>query len=95
MVAFVVVLPTRSFAQPTADGSFTIEDVPPGRYTLHVWHERSPQVSQVVTVGRTGVPDLAIELDARGFRWVAHRNKYGKDYPPVSNDSTYPGAPKR
>lgn len=81
MVAFVVVLPTRAFTQPTADGSFSVDDVAPGHYTLHVWHERSPQVSQEITVGRTDLSDLAIALDARGFRAVAHKNKYGKDYP--------------
>jgi plastocyanin len=89
MVAFVVVLPTRYFAQPTADGTFTIEDVPPGNYTLHVWHERSPQVTQPVAVSRQGVPDLAVELDARGFRPAAHKNKYGKDYPTNAGRERY------
>jgi len=89
MAAFVIVLPTRAFAQPTADGAFTIENVPPGRYTLHVWHERSPQVAQDITVGRNGVSDLAIELDARGFRWLAHKNKYGKDYPTNAGRERY------
>lgn len=89
MVAFVVVLPTRYFAQPTADGSFVIEDVAPGHYTLHVWHERSPQVAQEITVGKDGVSDLAIELDARGFRATAHKNKYGKDYPTNAGRERY------
>jgi plastocyanin len=89
MVAFVVVLPTRYFAQPTADGTFTIEDVPPGSYTLHVWHERSPQVAQQVAVSRQGVADLAVDLDARGFRAVPHKNKYGKDYPTNAGRERY------
>ena len=89
MVAFVVVLPTRYFAQPTADGTFTIEDVPPGNYTLHVWHERSPQVTQPVAVSRQGVSDLAVELDARGFRPASHKNKYGKDYPTNAGRERY------
>ena len=89
MVAFVVVLPTRYFAQPTADGAFTIEDVPPASYTLHVWHERSPQVTRDVAVGRKGVSDLAVELDARGFRPMTHKNKYGKDYPTNAGRERY------
>jgi len=89
MVAFVVVLATRSFAQPTADGSFAIDDVAPGRYTLHVWHERGPQVSQEIIVGKDGLSDLAVELDARGFRAMTHKNKYGKDYPTNAGRERY------
>src|SRR6266542_5175856 len=52
-----------------------------GEYTLHAWHERSPEITQAVTVGAadTTLPD--IRLDARGFRWTPHKNKHGKDYP--------------
>ncbi|HEY6210181.1 MAG TPA: hypothetical protein VIW28_14050 [Gemmatimonadales bacterium] len=80
MVAFVQVLATPYYTQPTADGSFAIDGVPPGQYTLHAWHERSPEVTEPVTVGAgTTLPD--IQLDARGFRWKPHKNKYGQDYP--------------
>ena len=50
-------------------------------FTLHVWHERSPQAVQELAVGPAGVSRLEIQLDARGFRWVPHKNKLGKDYP--------------
>jgi plastocyanin len=89
MAAFVQVMATRYFTQPTADGSFAIDAVPPGRYTLHVWHERSTQVAQQVTVGPQGSPDLAIALDARGFHWTPHKNKYGKDYPTNAGRERY------
>jgi len=89
MVAFLVVMATRYYTQPGADGSFVIDSVPPGRYTLHVWHERSPQVAQEVVVGLGGVPDLVIQLDARGFHWVPHKNKYGKDYPTNAGRERY------
>src|SRR5437016_13394454 len=81
MVAFVPGVPTRQYTQPGADGSFTPEDVPPGRYTLRVWHERSAEVARELVVGPAGVSDLEVELDARGFRWLPHKNKYGDDYP--------------
>jgi len=89
MVAFVQVLATRHFTQPAADGSFAIAGVTPGRYTVHVWHERSPEVAREVTVGANGVSDVAIELDARGFRWVPHKNKYGQDYPTNAGRERY------
>jgi len=81
MVAFVQVMSGRLFTQPASDGSFVISDIPPGAYTLHVWHERSPEVTRDVRVTAAGAVGVDVELDARGFRWVPHKNKYGEDYP--------------
>ncbi len=39
MKAYIGVLPHPFFAVSAADGSFAIEDVPPGKYTLEAWHE--------------------------------------------------------
>ena len=50
MSALVVVRDNPWYVQPASDGSFTISAVPPGRYTLHAWHERSPDVSRAVEV---------------------------------------------
>src|SRR5207245_1728032 len=77
------------FGQPAADRSFRIEDVPPGRYVLHAWHERSPQVTQDVLVTAEGASGIDLQLDARGFRWVPHKNKYGKDYPTNAGRERY------
>ena len=89
MVMFVQVMAGRYFAQPDADGSFEIPDVPPGRYVLHVWHERSPQVTQEVLVTTSGASGIELQLDARGFHWVPHKNKYGKDYPTNAGRERY------
>ncbi len=89
MVMFVQVMAGRYFAQPDADGSFEIADVPPGRYVLHVWHERSPQVTQEVRVTTSGASGIELQLDARGFHWVPHKNKYGKDYPTNAGRERY------
>ena len=80
MVAYVQVMANRYYAQPGSDGSFTIDNVPPGRYRLHVWHERIPtEVVRDVTAGGDSVVQIA--LNARGYHWEPHRNKYGRDYP--------------
>jgi len=39
MIGHIVVLDTPHFGKTTADGHLTL-DVPPGRYTLRVWHVR-------------------------------------------------------
>ena len=38
MEAFIVVLANRWFAQPDADGRFTLPDLPPGSYRVKAWH---------------------------------------------------------
>ena len=40
MSASILVLDHPYFATPDADGRFTLEDVPAGRYTIVGWHER-------------------------------------------------------
>jgi hypothetical protein len=88
MVAYVLVMPNRYYGQPGNDGSFAIENVAPGRYRLHVWHERIPsEVVKDVTAGAGG--DLQIALNARGYRWQAHRNKYGRNYPTNAGRERY------
>jgi len=89
MVAFVEVMAGPYFAQPAADGSFVIPDVPPGRYVLHAWHERSPEATRELMVTAAGASDVELELDARGFRWVPHKNKYGRDYPTNAGRERY------
>ncbi len=80
MSAFIVVRDNAWYAQPVADGSFTIPNVPAGRYTLHVWHERAPVITQPITVPDGGLTGLQLAMDASGFRWVQHRDKYGREY---------------
>lgn len=88
MVAYVLVMANRLYAQPGQDGSFVIENVPAGRHRLHVWHERIPtEVIKDVTAGADG--DLQIALNARGYKWQPHRNKYGRNYPTNAGRERY------
>jgi plastocyanin len=89
MVAYVLVMENRYYAQPASDGSFTIDNVPAGRYRLHVWHERIPsEVVRDVAVGGAQ-PELQITLNAQGYKWQPHRNKYGRDYPTNAGRERY------
>ncbi|HEV8398555.1 MAG TPA: plastocyanin/azurin family copper-binding protein [Gemmatimonadales bacterium] len=82
MVAYVVVMANRYYAQPGVDGSFTIPNVIPGHYRMHVWHERiSAEIVKDVIVTASGAVDVRVALDARGYKWRAHKNKDGQEYP--------------
>lgn len=62
MEAFVVVVATPYFARTGVDGAFTIENVPPGTYTLHAWHERGLSQQRTVEIGGETV-QLSILLE--------------------------------
>ena len=90
MVAYVHVMATRFYTQPGGDGSFALTGVPPGRYRLHVWHERSPvEVIKDISVAAGAVVDEPVTLNARGYRWQPHKNKYGQDYPTNEDRERY------
>jgi hypothetical protein len=79
----------RHFTQASTDGSFEIADVPPGTWVVHAWHERSPQVARTLSVTTAGASGIELQLDARGFRWTPHKNKFGKDYPTNAGRERY------
>jgi plastocyanin len=80
MTAYVVAMATPYYVQPGADGRFTVGKVPPGTYTLHVWHERATPQKIEVTVSATGLAGLRYQLDARNYKYAQHKDKFGKDY---------------
>jgi len=99
MSAVIVVLRTPLFDVTRTDGSYQIRDAPPGDYTLRVFHERATDttlasVSRKITVsGDVVVPQFAVS--EAGYLALPHKNKYGKDYPPVVNDTVpYAGGPR-
>jgi plastocyanin len=92
MSAVIAVLDTPWFDVSKATGDFEIRDVPPGSYTLHIFHERATEETlnglvQPVTVEKTSprvLPD--IHISETGYIPAPHKNKWDKDYPPVIDD---------
>jgi plastocyanin len=80
MSGFVIVVAGPYFTQPSADGTFSIADVLPGTYVLHVWHERAAEVTRSIAVPAGGLAHVDVALDASGYKWVPHKNKYGQEY---------------
>jgi plastocyanin len=50
MSASILVLDHPYFAVPRLDGSFSLADVPPGKYTIVGWHERVGERSSTIEV---------------------------------------------
>jgi plastocyanin len=86
MSAFVIALKTPYYTQAGDDGRFLIEKVPPGQYKMHVWHDRTSEVVEDVSVPAYGVGNKRVQLDARGYKYVQHKNKFGQDYTSASGD---------
>jgi plastocyanin len=54
MEGYVVVLENPYFAVSNKDGSYSIKNVPPGTYTISIWHEKLKGGSVKVTVPASG-----------------------------------------
>lgn len=80
MTSFVVAVQTPYYVQADADGRWSIPNVPAGEYTVHFWHERATALERPLTVVASGNPGFNVTLDARGFRFAQHRNKFGREY---------------
>jgi len=80
MSAVILVRDNPFFTKASPDGSFTIENVPAGRYTVKAWNDRAGEAAAEVTVAEKGDAQARFALDASTYKTVAHKNKFGKDY---------------
>jgi plastocyanin len=60
MSAYIVVSPTPYFAVTDQSGSYKIENVPDGSYTVTAWHEGAKSSSKPVTVAGEGKADFTL-----------------------------------
>jgi plastocyanin len=91
MSALVVVLDSPYFTTTGKDGHFILQNVPAGQYQLHVLHERATAETLAALVHNVAVSDSGavlqpIAISEVGYLPVPHKNKYGRDYPPVPDD---------
>lgn len=82
MSAIVKVVPTRFYAKVAPDGTFTIRDVPPGRYKVSAWAPASTPVKtdafEITTGQSVAAHTLHLQL---GDPPKTHLNKNGDPYP--------------
>ncbi|MDB4887709.1 MAG: hypothetical protein JWN79_3147 [Gemmatimonadetes bacterium] len=63
--AFIAVFDHPYFAITKPDGSWSIDQVPPGTYTLAAWHERTGRSEQQVTVAANGALKVELKLEGK------------------------------
>ncbi len=94
MSAIIVVVDSPYFAITGEDGSFSIQDVPEGRYQLRFFHERATpetlqKLTRVVSITQNVTALSPVTISETGYLPVAHKNKYGREYPPGSDEHSY------
>jgi len=62
MRGWVVVAEHPFYAVTNEQGEFALENVPPGKYTLQVWHESLGTVTQEVTIGNKGAAGVTVMM---------------------------------
>jgi len=66
MIAHIYVAETPYFGKSGTDGKVRLENLPPGRYAVRVWHPRlqgaEESTARTVTVERSGAVDVAWQL---------------------------------
>jgi ABC-type Zn2+ transport system substrate-binding protein/surface adhesin len=65
MNSWVVVSDTPFVGVTDATGSFTIPDVPPGAYTVSIWHETLGEQTAKVTVAEGQKATVSVSMAAK------------------------------
>lgn len=100
MSAVIVVVETRYFATTASSGEFEISRVPPGQYTLKVFHERArgetlKSLERRIQVAGDPLALGELRISEAGYLPIGHKNKYGQEYGPENEHShLYPSAKK-
>jgi plastocyanin len=85
MSAVIIALDTPYYSISERTGQITIPDVPPGRYTMHVWREGASATSlkslvRPILVSSDSSSLGRIDLPVSDALPLTHKNKYGLDY---------------
>jgi plastocyanin len=96
MSAVIVVLKSPYFATSSKNGGFQIESVRSGSYRMRVFHERATEqtltaLARMIEVGDGPLQLAPIQVSESGYLELPHQNKFGKDYPPVTDTGGYVG----
>jgi plastocyanin len=96
MSAVVVAVDTPYYGLSDRRGNLIIQNVPGGKYELHIWYERSlPEdlktLTRTVAISASSKDLGTIQVPENPSFTTAHKNKYGQDYtPPPSPGYPHP-----
>ena len=65
MESFIVALDTPYFALTDQEGNFELQGVPPGDYTIKVWHEKLRFKKQQIAVSEKGAENIVFRKQKR------------------------------
>jgi plastocyanin len=86
MSAIIVVVDSNNFTTTDREGNYSLSNVIPGKYQVHFFSERATaetlaKLTQSIVVADDVVSPAQISISEAGYLPVAHKNKYGRDYP--------------
>jgi len=84
MISYVLVLENKAYAMTDKDGSFRIQDVPPGAYTANAWLPNAKRVSQDILIKAGQGININLEINEI-LKKKPHTRKDGSAYPLVKN----------
>ena len=93
MSAIILVVNTPYFVTTAKNGSFEM-DVPQGEYEISIFHERATEqelagLTRRIVVFGPALRIPPITVSEAGFLVAPHKNKYGHEYPPASDDQVF------
>ena len=85
MIAYVVILENKAYAMTDKNGTFQIQDVPSGAYTINAWLPNAERATKQVLIkpGENSVIDLEV---SEIIKMEPHKRKDGSTYPEVGRN---------
>lgn len=81
MSAVIHVMPTPYYTFADANGAYSFDDLPAGRYRVVAWNEQGGTAEATADVGSGSAPAVtALTIDSRNYRAQSHSDKNGKPY---------------
>lgn len=84
MNATIVVTNSAFYTDADKAGNYSLGQVPVGSYMLRAYTEEG-QTEQRIEVGDNPIK-VKLTIDAKNFKKIKHKNKFGKDYPTDENE---------
>lgn len=94
MMAVVLTVDSTFYSVSDKTGHWSIPDVPPGRYLLHVWDQNASPAAlraleRTIDVGPDGAVAASLTIPVTPHNWLQHPNLYGGKYDPKQSNPVY------